>query len=120
MILTWNLNQQLDLTRETQQRQKKNHWFCHGSKLYDPWHVILSIFGIALTKGTIFTKKKNFDISKIKQLMVVKDIFCETTCACVLMYQFKPSNAILWIFRQEVTLPSPPHRKTNFYKAYSD
>ena len=95
---------------------KKNHWFCHGSKLYDPWHVILSIFGIALTKGTIFTKKKNSDISKIKQLMVVKDIFCETTCARVLMYQFKPSSAILWIFSQEVTYHPHPIGKQNSIK----
>ena len=92
MILAWNLNQQLNLTRETRQPQK-NYWLHHVGKLYDPWYVILNIFSIALSKGTISTKTGRFfakssDISKIKQVLVLKDIFSETTYARVLMCQF--------------------------------
>ena len=48
-----------------------------------------SFHNIALSKGTIFTKKckKNADISKIKEASVLKGIFSETTHLFVPTYQ---------------------------------
>ena len=40
---------------------------------------------IALGKGTIFAK--NTDISKIKEVLVLKSTFSETTHVCVITYQ---------------------------------
>ena len=47
---------------------------------------------IAWRKAIIFAKKmqiswKNADISKIKELLVLKNLFHETTYVCVLTYQ---------------------------------
>ena len=47
---------------------------------------------IALSKGTVFAKKccffeKKADISKIKKTLVLKSIFSETKCECILTYQ---------------------------------
>ena len=40
-----------------------------------------------VSKGTIYTK--NADIGTIKEVLVLKDIFCSTTYGCVLMNQIK-------------------------------
>ena len=48
---------------------------------------------IPLSKDTIFDKKnatfciKNYDISKIKEVLVLKTIFYETAYVCILLYQ---------------------------------
>ena len=125
MILTWNLDQQLNLTREIQQRQKRKNdddimtANCDAivffpimanlqpsrSKIPDLWCLKLTF---SLTKTFYFTKtenrakksltqlscycfkvvlqpkmlifcKKNVDISKIKEVLVLKGIFSKTT-----------------------------------------
>ena len=47
-----------------------------------------SYYTITLFKGTIFAKK-NADINKIKRVLVLKEIFSETTYVCVLTYKFQ-------------------------------
>ena len=60
------------------------------TELKKPWY---SSHTIALSKGTILTKKntdflqKNADISKIKRALVLKGIFSETKYECVLTCQ---------------------------------
>ena len=44
--------------------------------------------------------KKIADISKVKKALVLKDIFSETTYACVLRTKFQVSNIIVSSFRQ--------------------
>ena len=44
-------------------------------------------YTIALSKGTIFDKK-NADINNIKEVLVLKGIFSETTNMYVFTYQF--------------------------------
>ena len=61
---------------------------------------------IALSKSTIIARKcrffsKNIDISKIKWALVLKGIFSETKCVCVLTYKFQFSSIILTSFRQD-------------------
>ena len=64
----------------------------------------------------MFFCRKDADIRKIKEVLVLKGIFSETTCVCVLMYlctyvyfctNFQDSSIILTSFRQGVIL-SPP------------
>ena len=64
----------------------------------------------------MFFCRKDADIRKIKEVLVLKGIFSETTCVFVLMYlctyvyfctNFQDSSIILTSFRQGVIL-SPP------------
>ena len=62
-------------------------------------------FSISLSKGTIFAKKhvdfwnENADISKTKQVLVLKGVFSDTTYACELTYQISGFK-FLTSFRQ--------------------
>ena len=71
----------------------------------EPKNLQHSSQNIALSKDTIIAKrmliffKKTADISKFKRALVLKDMFSETKCLCVLTYQFRVSNIILTSFK---------------------
>ena len=58
--------------------------------------------------------KRYADISKNKEVLLLKDVFSETTYMCVLMYKFQVANIGLTSFRQGVILPPthPTHTHT--------
>ena len=66
-----------------------------------------------MSKGTIFAEKmadflqKNANISKIKNVLVLKAIILKLHLCVYLRTKFQVFNIVLKSFRQEVILPTP-------------
>ena len=61
---------------------------------------------IALSKGTIFAKNVNADISKIKEVLVLKVSFLKLHTEVYLCTKFQVSSITLTGFKQGVIYPS--------------
>ena len=94
----WSICSHLEVRHQKPGLQKL-HQHKHLTSLLQKWKTELKILynsfrNIALSKGTIFVKKntlffckKHIDISKIKEVLVLRGTFSKTKYECVLLYK---------------------------------